>query len=339
MPNRATGYCTDDVARALVVAVAASDHQCCRERALELGSRYLAFLLDAQLPDGRFHNFMSYARGWLDECGTEDSIGRAVWALGYTQRFAPLAGWSLVARRLLSAALPNVTRLSFIRSRAYAALGLTQARAALGGADSPQIDAALRAIGDDLLARHAAHAAADWDWFEDEMTYDNARLPEALLRIGTVLDNRAFVALGLRTLAFYESVVMEDGMFVPVGNAGWYRRGGTRARFDQQPLEAASLVDAALAAEAATGDSRYRALADAGFQWFFGRNSGNAALVHGGGCCDGLEPSGPNRNMGAESTLAYLGAALALAPADAVALRIARKVATRSFSAELGPNV
>jgi len=319
-----------------VVAIAASEHEASRARALVLGSRYLAFLFDAQLPDGRFHNFMSYARTWLDECGTEDSIGRAIWALGYTQRFAPLAGWSHVAQRLLLAALPNVARLSFVRSRAYAALGLTHARAALGADQSEAIDAALRAIGDDLVARHAACARTDWDWFEDEMTYDNARLPEALLRIGTVLDDRTYVALGLRALAFYESVVMEDGIFIPIGNAGWYRRGGARARFDQQPLEAASLVDVALAAEAATGESRYRELADAGYQWFLGANSGNAVLVNGGGCCDGLEARGPNRNMGAESTLAYLAAAFALAPADAVALRIARKVAARSFSAELG---
>ncbi len=319
-----------------MVAIAASEHEASRETALVLGCRYLAFLFDAQLPDGRFHNFMSYGRAWLDECGTCDSIGRAIWALGYAVRFAPLEGWSAVSRRLLFAALPNVAALPFVRSRAYAALGLTHARAALSGDESAVLDAVLRGIGDDLVARHAACAGADWDWFEEEMTYDNARLPEALLRIGTVLDDPAYSALGLRTLAFYESVVMEDGIFVPIGNAGWYRRGGTRARFDQQPLEAASLVDAALAAAAATGDARYHDLADAGLQWFFGRNCVNAVLVHGGGCCDGLEETGPNRNMGAESTLAYLAAAFALAPGDAVALRIARKAAARSFSAELG---
>lgn len=337
VPNRATGYCTDDIARALIVAIAASEHEATREQALVLGRRYLAFLVDARLSDGRFHNFMSYARVWLDDVGTHDSIGRAIWGLGYAVRFAPLAGWCEVSRGLLAAVLPHAATLSHVRSRAYAAIGLAHARAALGPrADGAALEAPLRSIGDDLVARHAACADAHWDWFEDEMTYDNARLPEALLRIGTVLDDRAYVSLGLRTLDFYESIVMENDVFVPIGNAGWYRRGGRRARFAQQPLEAMSLVDVALAAEAASGDARYRALADAGLQWFFGRNSCAAALIVSGGCCDGLEEDGPNRNMGAESTLAYLASAFALAPVDATALRIARKAAARSFSAEAG---
>ncbi|MDQ2908876.1 MAG: hypothetical protein M3R44_05920 [Candidatus Eremiobacteraeota bacterium] len=336
VPNRATGYCTDDVARALIVAIAASEHAATREQALILGRRYLAFLLDAELPDGRFHNFMSYARAWLDDCGTGDSIGRAIWAIGYAVRFAPLATWCDVSRRLLANALPHAAKLQHVRSRAYAALGLAQARAALGPEGGSALEPSLRAIGDDLVARHARFARADWDWFEDEFTYDNARLPEALLRIGTVLDDRRYVTLGLQTLAFYESIVIEGDIFVPIGNAGWYRRGHERARLAQQPLEAASLIDVALAAETASGDARYRTLAQTGLAWFYGRNTLGAALVHGGGCCDGLEADGPNRNMGAESTLAYLAAAFALAPADAAALRIARKVAARSFSAEPG---
>ncbi len=332
VPNRSTGYCTDDVARALIVAIAASEHEGSREHALVLGRRYLAFLVDAQTDDGRFHNFMSYARAWLDDVGTDDSIGRAIWALGYAQRFAPLASWCEVARTLLTAVLPHAAELRFVRSRAYAALGLAHARAALGRDAGAYLEMPLRAIGTDLVARHAACAGSGWDWFENELTYDNARLPEALLRIGTVLDDPAYVELGLRTLRFYESIVMEGGVFVPIGNAGWYPRGGRRARLGQQPLEAAALVDVALAAQAATGDAHYRTLADAGLQWFLGRNSAAAVLVVGGGCCDGLDAVGPNGNMGAESTLAYLAAAFALAPADPAALRIARKVATRSFS-------
>ena len=323
IPNRKEGYCTDDVARAFIVAVAASAHAGQRADALALGHTYLAFLHDAQMADGRFHNFMSYARTWLDDVGTPDSNGRAIWALGYGMRHAPRDSWRQICRALVERSLPHVLSFAFPRSRAYAAIGLVHAFEALGRRD-PVIEATLRSIGSGLVASHAAERAADWDWFEGAMTYDNARLSEALIRIGTVLDNRNFLIVGLETFAFYESVTIENGCYVPIGNAGWYVRGGRRARYAQQPLEAASLVDAALAAGAATGDQRYQRLAECGLEWFYGRNSRDAVMAHGGGCFDGLEELGVNRNMGAESTLAYLASAFALAQPVADGLRIAR---------------
>jgi hypothetical protein len=323
VPNRLEGYCTDDVSRAFMVAVAAAAHERDRDEASRLARIYLSFLLHAQRDDGRFGNFMSYERTWLDDFGTEDSNGRAMWALGFGLRHAPRDTWRQLCRERLERALPNVDSFVHIRARAYAALGLTRAYVAMGRSHAP-IAAALRQIGDDLVARYAAASAPDWQWFENSMTYDNARLPEALLRIGTVLEDRPFVELGLATLSFYESVVIENGVFVPIGNAGWYVRGGKRARYAQQPLEAASLVDAALAAEAVTGESRYRRLAESGLEWYYGRNSRDAVMTAAGGCYDGLEELGVNRNMGAESTLAYLASAFALAQPGADVLRIAR---------------
>ena len=324
VPNRSTGYCTDDVSRAFMVAIAASGHDKLRERALRLGRTYLAFLVDAQMEDGRFHNFMSYARDWLDAVGTDDSNGRAIWSLGYAARYAPLASWRKISLDLLERAMPHARNFPFVRSRVYAALGLSSAYAA-GIGDLGTCAALLRNVADDLVARHEAVADAGWDWFEDALTYDNARLPEALLRIGTVLDHRPYVDLGLRTLAFYESIVVENGTFVPIGNDGWYPRGGPRARHGQQPLEAAALVDAALAARAATGDPRYDRLAELGLDWFAGRNSLGAVMAtREGGSYDGLEERSTNGNMGAESTLAYLASALAFAPARSDALRLVR---------------
>jgi hypothetical protein len=321
--NRFEGYCTDDVARAFMVALEATAHDRDRDEAMRLSRIYLAFLVHAQRDDGRFGNFMSYERTWLDEFGSEDSNGRAVWALGFGLLHAPRETWRQLCRERVLRALPGVAGLKHVRARAYAALGLTRAYVAMGRAE-PAIAAALRAIADDLVARHDRTAAPDWRWFEDAMTYDNARLPEALLRIGTVLEDRAYVDLGLATLTFYESVVVEDGVFVPIGNAGWYPRGGRRARYAQQPLEAAALVDAALAAEAVTGEARFRRLAECGLEWYYGRNSRDAVMAAAGGCYDGLEELGINRNMGAESTLAYLSSAFALARPGADVLRIAR---------------
>ena len=260
VPNRSTGYCTDDVSRALMVAISASAHERTRDVATDLARTYMAFMVDAQMPDGRFHNFMSYARDWLDDVGTEDSNGRAVWSLGYVMRFAPLDGWRQIARGQIDRAIPHLEDFEHPRSRAYAAIGVSHAFESLGRMHDGYARA-LRSAADMLAARHARNAAPDWDWYDLEMTYDNARLPEAMLRIGAALEDPAIVALGLRTLDFYASVVMEDGVFVPVGNAGWAKHDGHRARFGQQPLEAASLVDAALCAAVIDGSARYRTLA------------------------------------------------------------------------------
>jgi hypothetical protein len=219
---------------------------------------------------------------------------------------------------LLQQALPVLTSLEHPRSQAYAALGLAEAVQARHELRGPLVSA-LRTIADELRALYDAERADDWEWFEGSLLYDNARLPEALIRAGMALDDRAFVEIGLRTLDFYESVTLEGDVFVPIGNDGWHRRGGHRARFDQQPLEAAALVDAELAALAATGDGRRLANAERAFSWFVGGNTLGAVLVRDGGCCDGLSEREVNRNMGAESTLAYLAAAFSLAEAQRAA--------------------
>jgi hypothetical protein len=323
VPNRSTGYCTDDVARAFIVACGAAGHERLRPEALRLGAIYLSFLHDAQTRDGRFHNFMSYERTWLDEVGTQDSIGRAVWALGVGMRDGPREGWRALCAEMLDRALPGIAGLEHPRSKAYAALGLVHAYEATERS-RPSLASALRGIGSDLRALFETNRGPGWEWFEPVMTYDNARLPEALLRIGSSLENPELVGLGLRTLNFYESVVIENRMFVPVGNAGWYARGGRRARYGQQPLEAAAMVDAALVAQVATGEVRYRRLAEIALEWYYGRNTRDAVMATAGGCFDGLEELAVNRNMGAESTLAYLTSALMLAQPAAEVLRIAR---------------
>lgn len=323
LPNRETGYCTDDVSRAFLVAVAAAQYDRLREPAVRLGRIYLAFLHHAQRQDGIFRNFMAYDRTWLDETGTEDANGRAIWALGYGMRYAPRDEWRDVCRRMLERALPNVVGMNHLRARAYAGIGLTHAFEAVDRRHAG-IEAALRSIAQDLIDRRNAVRCDGWDWFEERMTYDNARLPEALLRIGSVLDERGWVEAGLRTLNFYESVVVDEGVFIPIGNDGWYARGGERARFGQQPLEAAAMVDACLEAYGLTGLLRYLRTAESAFGWFHGSNSEQLEVVRGAGCRDGLERNWVNENMGAESTLAYLASALAVAQPSRNVLRIAR---------------
>ena len=310
VPNRSTGYCTDDVARALIVALQRLQLEPEDEAAARIATTCLAFLSDAQLPDGRFHNFMSYQRTWLDEVGTHDSCGRAMWALGYGLRYAPRAQWRRLCAAMLERALPNIDWLEYPRAQAYAMLGLSHAGCAAGG-PGPRL--ALQQLADALVSSYARARSDGWEWFEPVMTYDNARLCEALIRGGTVLGQVHAREAGLRTLGFLESVVFEAGIFVPIGNDGWYHRGERRARFAQQPLEAAAMVDAELAAFDATGETAHLRLAESAAAWYDGKNLLGVVMANGGGCYDGLEEGGPNRNMGAESTLAYLSAAYALA--------------------------
>ncbi len=323
VPARSTGYCTDDVSRALIVALAASADAEQHETAIRLAERYLAFLYDAQLPDGRFHNFMGYDRRWLDIVGTQDSFGRALWAAGFGMRYAPRDSWRRVCEIIFERALGIVATLEHVRSRAYAILGMVHARIA-GGADEATLSHAIRCEAEALAQAFEENADADWRWFEPILTYDNARLPEALLRAGALLEEERFVRIGLDALHFYENVTVDDRIFVPIGNQGWYPRGGTRARFGQQPLEAAAMVDAALCAADISRDPHYDALAELAGDWYFGRNSFGALLVTNGGCRDGIDDHGISANMGAESTLAYLLSATALAEPRARKLRIAR---------------
>lgn len=289
--------------------------------AWRFASTYLAFLQDAQLDDGRFHNFMAYDRTWLDDVGTQDSCGRAIRALGYGIAHAPTEAWRRVCRTLLDRALVSLEALTYIRSRAYAVLGLADAFSVLQDAAYAE---ALRVSAAMLASSYDATQSADWPWFEASMTYDNARLPEAMLRAAHVLDDDRYRTIGLTSLAFCERLTIENGIFVPIGNAGWYERGGARARYCQQPLEAVALVDAELAAFDLTGDRRHRENAEIALAWYYGKNSRGIVMAHGGGCFDGIGEDSINRNMGAESTLALLAAAYTMAQRQARALRAVR---------------
>jgi hypothetical protein len=323
VPNRSTGYCTDDISRALMVAIGATYDWQSRDTAMRLTETYLAFLHDAQLRDGRFHNFMGYDRRWLDIVGTQDSIGRALWSIGYGMRFAPRDSWRRVCSLMFERALQVVSTLEAPRSRAYALIGMAHAFEARQR-DDKTLEHTIRCEAEALVQAFERNSGADWRWFEDVMTYDNARLPEAILRVGALLEEERFVEIGLDALAFYESITVEDRIFVPIGNQGWFPRGGVRARYGQQPLEAAAMVSAALVAGDISRDARYEGLAELAHGWYFGRNSLGATLVDGGGCRDGIDDHGVSTNMGAESTLAYLASAISLAEPRTERLRVVR---------------
>jgi hypothetical protein len=268
---------------------------------IDAGLRYLEEAFDGG--SGRFRNFRSDTGGWLDLSGTDDCLGRAVQGLGCAVRLAPDRARRLRAEHLLARAAPAAASVRAPRPMAYAILGCLDA--ALGGDDR------YMTIAEDLAARSArsmADGRPDWPWPDDTVTYDNGVVPQALIRAGGQLGHDGWTESGVRCLDWLLAVQLDEGHLRPIGNRGWWARGGRPARFDQQPIEPASLLAAAAEASAATRDARWLDVVSRCFAWFLGANDQGAQVADpdDGSCRDGLEADGLNRNRGAESTLAWL---------------------------------
>jgi glycosyltransferase involved in cell wall biosynthesis len=309
VPRYAEGYCLDDNARALMLMVLLEEAGSVERRLVRaLASRYLAFVSHAFLPaSGRFRNFLTYARTWGEARGSEDSHGRALWALGTVVGRASDPGRRSLSGDLFHAALPALTHLSSPRAWAYALLGIDEYLRAFQGDTSVQAMRGLLTAR--LLDLYERASGEDWPWFEEHVTYCNARLPQALIVSGTAMARDDMVAVGTRALDWLGSVQhTPDGYFAPVGSNGFYRRGTAAARFDQQPVEACGMVSACLEAHRITGDARWSRYASSAFSWFLGQNHLQQTVYDAstGGCRDGLHADRVNENQGAESTLSFL---------------------------------
>ena len=315
-PDLHHGYCTDDNCRALLAAVkyfalGEGNHNksgCTRDDLLTATQRYLAFLAYAfNSETGRFRNFMEYDRNWLEEIGSEDSHARTLWCLGTTVRLGPTADVRDYAEELYLQSLPAADSFGHLRPRAYTLLGIYEyLQVRPDHEQSLQLKARL---AEDLLEVYRENATDDWPWWEDRLSWGNAKLPHALLISGSRLGRQDMLEAGLKSLRWVLDVQTgEDGQLSIIGNRGWYDRGKERARFDQQPIEAKGGVQACLAAAAVTGDPHWTAEAKRCYEWFLGRNDAGVPLYNPetGGCQDGLAPDGANSNQGAESTLAYV---------------------------------
>ena len=319
IPRREEGYCLDDNARALVV-MAFAEEVGIEDRGLirSLGSRYLAFVRHAWNPEhGRFRNFMSYARRWQEECGSEDSHGRALWALGAVTGRSAGPGRRSLSGDLFHTALPVVSDFTSPRAWAFALLGIEEYMRAFQGDSGVQ--AVREVLAERLLDMFQLISATEWPWFEDRLTYCGARISQALLVSGARMDREDMLEAGLRSLEWLVSVQRSvDGYFAPVGSNGFYVKGGPKARFDQQPIEASAMVSACLDAWRVTRDESWAAHGRHAFDWYLGQNELQVALYDAGtgGCRDGLHEDRVNENQGAESTLSFLLALLEMQAAD-----------------------
>jgi len=309
VPRYDEGYCVDDNARALMLMTLLEDAGASDPKLVRgLASRYLAFVSHAfNRPLGRFRNFMSHSRMWREEQGSEDSHGRALWALGTVVGCSVDPGRHSLAGALFHAALPAVSTFSSPRAWAFALLGIEQYLHAFEGDRSVQ--AAGRTIAERLLALFRRTDHPEWPWFENSVTYCNARLPQALIATASWSGDAEMAATGLRSLEWLTTIQRTgEGYFAPVGTNGFFERGATAAVFDQQPVDACATVSACMHAFRTTGDHRWADEARRAFTWFLGQNQLHQALYDplSGGCRDALHADRLNENQGAESTLSFL---------------------------------
>lgn len=309
-PDPDHGYCTDDVARALLVDLL---HQ------RELGwaavepsaARHVSFLAQAfEASSGRFRNFRRIDGAWLDVPGSEDANARALHALGEAIVSAPASAVRAAATALFERALPTASQVSSLRPRAAVLLAC---HAAARGGQGGEVLEVYQRVGNDLrLAFEAREVTIAWPWPEAAVTYENELPARALIVGGRRLGHPRMARAGLRVLDWLiDAQTSEDGHLSSVGNAGWWPKDGQNARFDQQPISATALLLAADTAYAVTGAPRYRHAMEMAYGWFVGRNDAHAWVAEpgSGACRDGIGPAGVSENQGAESTLMWLIAA------------------------------
>ena len=307
VPRYRDGYCIDDNSRALLLTTlvdeAGTDDP---ETTRRLSTKYLAFISHAFNPATcRFRNFMDYSRKWTEESGSEDSHGRTLWSLGAVVGRAP--GNETLAGQLFRDALPPVRDFNSPRACAFALLGIGEYMQAFEG--DREVEGLQRLLAGQLLARFSRNFDQAWPWCEASLTYDNARLAQALIVSGQSLDDADLRRSGVDALKWLvKRQTSDDNTFSPVGSDGFYPRGGKKAQFDQQPIEACATVSACFDAWHATGNNVWVREMWRAFSWFLGENDRNAALYdpQTRGCRDGLESGGVNENQGAESTLSFL---------------------------------
>ncbi len=304
IPNRKEGYCIDDNARALLLAVLACKDKTDRKM-LRLLQVYLSFVHYMQTDNGEFRNFMSYTKTCHEERGSEDSFGRTIMALGYLVKEGPSQALISTGEDIFVKAYPHIDKLVSIRGIANSIVGVCLF-VQYNYPDDIKRDLVVK-LSDKMVAMYNNYKENNWHWFEPILTYDNAILPLALLYAYEITNDHSYLAVALEAMEFLETKVFHDGILSPIGNQGWCEKGKEAAAFDQQGIDAMAMVLFYQQAFKVTGSKKYQRRMFMSYQWFLGNNDLGLSLYDEstGGCADGLHSEGINQNQGAESTLAY----------------------------------
>lgn len=305
IPNLKEGYCLDDNARALVMVLMAY-RQKKDKLALDLAPVYLSYIHYMQNTDGTFRNFLSFNRNFMDEQGSEDSFGRAIWALGYLLGNSPNDAYYQTGKFIFFKAYPNFEKLQSIRATANTMLGISYYLTRNPSDES--MAACLRKLAGKLTGEYEKCSTPDWKWFEPLLAYDNGMFPLALLHSAAILHDDKILKVAMESMNFLTENTLKEGYLSIIGNENWYKKGEKRSRFAQQPVDALAMVLMYYQAFILTRNKEYLTKLFTCFMWFLGENDLRMNLFdfETNGCCDGLESYGVNRNQGAESSLAYL---------------------------------
>ena len=308
-PNRKEGYTTDDNARALIVCT--KHNQLNKNPKIEkLANTYLSFLHHMQMENGKLHNFLGYDRQFLDKQGSDDSLGRALWAFGHVINSNLDKEKKLLAKEVFNKALPHALNSSSPRTKAFAILGLNQYQTA-----NPKdniISQKIKELAEQLLKLYNKTATVNWPWFETYITYCNARLPQALFEAYKQTRNKNYLQVAKNSFNFILKTQINNNTFIPIGNNGWYKKGKQKAIYDQQSVEASCMIKTAITAFQITQNIHFKTAAQTIFEWYLGKNTKGLKVYdpNTGSCYDGITPKGLNLNQGAESTITYLLARL-----------------------------
>ena len=308
-PNKKEGYATDDNARALIAAT--NYFMLFNDLSVKkLIDTYLSLLLYMQRSDGKMHNFLSYDRQLLDEIGSEDCMGRTLWACGYCLNSKLPEQTKLLSKEVFDKLFCWVSSFTSPRAKAYSTMGLFHYQKAY--AEDQNVKLNITALAKQLTEQFELESSEGWDWFESTLTYSNARLPHSLFLAYEATGEDKYLQVASKSMKFLINTQTINGVFVPIGNRGWYKKGSDRAIYDQQSVEAACTTEAAIAAFRNTNEEGYLKAAYEAFEWFFGKNLQSLTLYdpENGSCCDGITSQGLNQNKGAEATLSYLQARL-----------------------------
>ena len=302
--DRKKGYTTDDNARALIATLMYYTNFKDPD-ALQLANTYLTFLLHMQKTDGQFHNLLGFDRRFQDEVGSEDCTGRALWASGYTLNSDAPHEMKNTSKEIFDRGLPSSHNFTSPRAKAFTILGLYHYHKAFSHDEN--IQGNIETFTNKLIDLYRSEADDNWRWFESYLTYSNPRLPQALFAAFEVTRQPMYLQIAQRSFDFLIKIQIIGDIFIPIGTMGWFQKNGERALYDQQPIEASCMVEAALMAFNSTGNEAYRNVAQIAFEWYHGRNTQGVTLYNPKTwtCYDGITAEGINLNQGAESILSY----------------------------------
>jgi glycosyltransferase involved in cell wall biosynthesis len=308
IPDRSHGYCSDDAARALLVTVM-NRNMFYSENVLGLMNVYLSYLMDAFNKETKlFRNFMGYHRSWLEESGSEDSNSRVLFTLGYIIKNPPYESYLSLSKTLFEECIGSTLNFKSPRANARIIIGCLLYLSNFSGARD--IRKVCKIFTERLVSLYNRTAGPKWKWFEDIVSYSNGRLPQAMMMAGKFFKNKEYIDIGLESLKWLYHVQLDKttNSISLIGNMGWLVKGKQKAKYDQQPVEIPSLIDACYQAYKITKDEEWIERIGILFSWFLGNNDRGVTLYDysSGGCFDGLNESGLNKNMGAESTLSWL---------------------------------